>query len=135
MTIHRNPLKYERTFKYRSQIPTKVLFYMTRVLGSKKFAGDVRELRDGVEQVRQANITFQHYTMNEWVFDNANTSKLEAFMRSTSPQLAQYFQINVKQIEWEPFSMNHAYGVKHYVLKEEAVIPSHGYGDALVHIK
>lgn len=31
--------------------------------------------------------------------------------------------------------MNHAYGVKHYVLKEEAVIPSLGYGDALVHLK
>ena len=31
--------------------------------------------------------------------------------------------------------MNHAYGVKHYLLKEEAVIPSYGYGDALVHVK
>jgi len=30
--------------------------------------------------------------------------------------------------------MNHAYGVKHYLLKEEAVIPSMGYGDALVHV-
>jgi len=30
--------------------------------------------------------------------------------------------------------MNHAYGVKHYLLKEEAVIPSEGFGDALVHV-
>ena len=73
--------------------------------------------------------------MNEWVFDNANSTKLEAFIRSTSPQLAQSFQVNVKQIDWHPFAMNHAYGVKHYVLKEEAVIPSLGYGDALVHLK
>jgi len=28
--------------------------------------------------------------------------------------------------------MNHAYGVKHYVLKEEAALPSVGYNDALV---
>ena len=31
--------------------------------------------------------------------------------------------------------MNHAYGVKHYVLKEEAVLPSIGYNDSLVRIK
>ena len=30
--------------------------------------------------------------------------------------------------------MNHAYGVKHYVLKEEAVLPSIGYNDSLVRI-
>ena len=30
--------------------------------------------------------------------------------------------------------MNHAYGVKHYVLKEEAAIPSIGYNDSLVRI-
>ena len=85
ITIHRNQLKYQRSFKYRSQIPTAVLFYMTRVLGSKQLASDVSELRDGVESVRQANITFEHYTMNEWVFDNANSTKLEAFIRSSSP--------------------------------------------------
>ena len=28
--------------------------------------------------------------------------------------------------------MNHAYGVKHYVLHEEAVLPSVGYGDAIM---
>lgn len=38
--------------------------------------------------------------MNEWVFDNANSTKLETFIRSTSPQLAQSFQVNVKQIDW-----------------------------------
>ena len=31
--------------------------------------------------------------------------------------------------------MNHAYGVKHYVLKEEAALPSIGYNDSLVRIK
>ena len=30
--------------------------------------------------------------------------------------------------------MNHAYGVKHYVLKEEAALPSIGYNDSLVRI-
>lgn len=31
--------------------------------------------------------------------------------------------------------MNHAYGVKRYVLKEEAALPSAGYNDSLVKLK
>ena len=31
--------------------------------------------------------------------------------------------------------MNHAYGVKHYVLNEEAALPSIGYVDKLVRMK
>ena len=31
--------------------------------------------------------------------------------------------------------MNHAYGVKHYVLKEEAPMPSSGFKDTLVRLK
>ena len=42
--------------------------------------------------------------------------------------------INVKNINWKNLAMNHAYGVKHYVLKEEAAIPSIGYNDSLVRI-
>mmetsp|Transcript_41764 Transcript_41764/g.55028 ORF Transcript_41764/g.55028 Transcript_41764/m.55028 type:complete len:292 (+) Transcript_41764:692-1567(+) len=137
ITIHRNSQKYERTFKLRSQVPTQVLYYMTRVLATRQLASDVKELKEGVESVRLANITFAHYTYNEWVFDNANSMRLDAYVKSSRspPELIQAFAVNVKQIDWHAFAMNHAYGVKHYVLKEEAVIPSHGYGDALVHLK
>lgn len=61
-------------------MPTKVLFYVTRVLSTRKFAADVRELKDGVEQVRQANNQFKFYTCNEWIFDNASCKKLEQFL-------------------------------------------------------
>jgi len=52
----------------------------------KKIRNDVSELKDGVEQVRQANETFHFYMSNDWVFDNANTHKLEDFLqRSNDP--------------------------------------------------
>ena len=38
-------------------------------------------------------------------------------------------------MDWTPFAMNHAFGVKHYLLKEEAVLPSQGFNDSLVLIK
>ena len=44
------------------------------------------------------------------------------------------FNVNVKNINWKHLAMNHAYGVKHYVLKEEAALPSIGYNDSLVRI-
>lgn len=55
LVMHTDPKSFERSFRYRSELPTRMLFYVTRVFASKKFAGDVRELRDGVESVRQAN--------------------------------------------------------------------------------
>ena len=37
---------------------------------------------------------------------------------------------DVSKIKWEPFIQNHAYGVKKYILLEEAYMPSAGYKDA-----
>ena len=54
---------------------------------------------------------------------------------SSDPQDLIAFAVNVKNIEWTHLAMNHAYGVKHYVLKEEAALPSSGYNDTLVRMK
>ena len=35
----------------------------------------------------------------------------------------------MNQIKWWTFIQNHAYGIKRFVLKEEAYIPSEGYED------
>ena len=81
LTMHRDPAVYERTFRFRSELPTKALFYITRVFATRKFAGDVKQLRDGLEQVKQANERFKFYTTNERVFDNANCQKLDQYLQ------------------------------------------------------
>jgi len=55
LVMHSDEQSYERAYRYKSDLPTRMLFYVTRVFASKKFAGDVKELREGVVQVRQAN--------------------------------------------------------------------------------
>lgn len=35
-------------------------------------------------------------------------------------------------MKWRDYARNFAYGIKHYILHEEAVVPSFGYGDAVV---
>lgn len=81
LTMHENVASYQRAFRYRSQLPTQALYYITRVFSTRKYRGNVNELKDGIEQVRQANLTFQFYMYNQWVFDNANTQKLEDFLQ------------------------------------------------------
>lgn len=78
--MFRDEQQYERNFRYKSQLPAQALYYLTRVLGSKKFANDVVELKAGVEQVRQANNSFKFYVQNEWVFDNGSSQMLELFL-------------------------------------------------------
>ena len=43
--------------------------------------------------------------------------------------------MDVKRINWKMYAMNHAFGVKRYILNEDAVIPSHGYDDATERMK
>ena len=106
------------------------------MIGSKKLANDVVELRAGVADCWAANENFKHYLSNDWVFDNANLGRLEDFLLQSSDktEIAQ-FPVNVKNIEWTPYAWNHAYGVKHYVLKEEAVVPAEGYNDLLMRLR
>ena len=49
LTMHTSAKSYDFSYKYKSELPTRLLFYATRVFASKKFAGDVKELREGVE--------------------------------------------------------------------------------------
>ena len=51
---------------------------------------------------------------------------------SDSPDEVKDFTLDVRVIKWKDYVMNHAYGVKHYILNEESVLPSMGYNDALV---
>ena len=52
-----------------------------------------------------------------------------------SPQLTEQdrktFNIDVTRINWKTYMMNFAYGIKRFILKEEAELPSVGYNDVL----
>ena len=55
--------------------------------------------------------------MQDWVFDSASTFGLEQFInQSGSPAEVKDFSTDVRTINWKNYVMNHAYGVKHYVL-------------------
>ena len=45
------------------------------------------------------------------------------------------FNFDVTRIKWKLFIMNFAYGIKRFILKEEAELPSAGYNDVITLMK
>lgn len=41
------------------------------------------------------------------------------------------FNFDIMRIKWKMFVMNHAYGIKKFILHEEAELPSVGYNDVV----
>ena len=66
---------------------------------------------------------------SEWIFDNAFTLKLQKFISQNFAD-AHLLNFDVSKIKWKTFIQNHAYGIKKYVLHEEAYLPSSGFVDA-----
>ena len=69
-----------------------------------------------------------YFMNNEWIFDNASSFILQRKVLEGEPNLQLNF--DVSKIKWSDFIQNHAYGIKKYILMEEAYMPSHGYRDA-----
>ena len=61
--MYKDVAEYERAFHYWSKMPARALHYLSKVplLMSSKTKGGIKELNEGVEQVRQANETFHFY--------------------------------------------------------------------------
>lgn len=53
-------------------------------------------------------------------------------MNSTNDiKVANDFEIDMAKLNWKNYSMNFAYGIKNFILKEEASLPSIGYNDVV----
>lgn len=114
----------------RSVVPTEILYYLSKVFGSKQFKEDITELRSAVEQCYWVKEELTWYVTHEWIFDTSTTTKMIDFIRSDPTEMAE-FNIDISKMKWSDYARNYAYGVKHFLLNEEAVVPSMGYGDAV----
>ena len=68
------------------------------------------------------------FTKNEWIFGNAKAYRI---FRALPDKDKMTFNFDVTRIKWKMFVMNHAYGIKRFILKEEAELPSVGYSDVV----
>jgi hypothetical protein len=49
---HTDPKSYKLAFKLRSEIPAKAMYYITKVVGTKKMAQDAAALKQQVAQCK-----------------------------------------------------------------------------------
>ena len=85
-------------------------------------------MKEAVDKCEEIGNSFMHFTCNEWIFDNQQANKL---FKKLTDEDRKYFNFDVSRIKWRMYIMNHAYGIKRFILKEEAEMPSAGYNDVV----
>ena len=113
-------------------MPTNALYYVTRVVGTRKFSSDVKELKQAVDSLSDINEQLSPYVSKEWIFDSATGVQMN--QQLTGDEILK-FGFNVKEIAWKKYAQNHGYGIKRFILKEEAVLPSEGFHDYVSHMQ
>jgi hypothetical protein len=86
-------------------------------------------LKEAIEKCEVIAKEFRYFTTNEWIFDNKQAIHL--YHKVLSEQDKRTFNIDVTRINWKMYMMNFAYGIKRFILKEEAELPSVGYNDVI----
>ena len=62
------------------------------------------------------------------MFDSKSQKKLNEWI---SPADRKEFEVDATQLNWRNYAMNCGYGIKKYILNEEASLPSVGYNDVV----
>lgn len=88
-------------------------------------------MREAVSQCEQIATKFEFFLSNEWVHDAASINKLIFFINNGGGD-SQTFDLDLTKLNWKHYSMNLGYGIKNYILKEEAFLPSVGYNDVVI---
>lgn len=126
LTMHPSKSAYNFSYKFRNKLPTDAIFYTSKFFGNKQKRADAAEMRKGVMQCQSIAAKFEFFTSREWVFDSASVNKIRQALGG-----APEFEMDCNKIQWRSYSMNLGYGIKNYILQEEAVMPSMGYNDVV----
>ena len=109
-------------------MPTKALYYASRIIGTKNYKQSMNQLSDAIVQANDVSRLFAFYTCREWVFDSRSQNKLNAWL---SPADRAVFEVDATTLNWRNYAMNCGYGIKKYILNEEASLPAVGYNDVV----
>ena len=74
MKFHRTEQSYNIAYKLKSVIPAYSLYYITRVIGTKKLSATVAELKDAVDQCFWVKEELGFYTKQQWIFESKLTA-------------------------------------------------------------
>jgi hypothetical protein len=105
-----------------------LVYGITKIVGTASIKGKMTQLKEAIQKCEEVGVLFKPFTKNEWIFGNAKAYKV---FRQMSDIDKSRFNFDVTRVKWKMFVMNHAYGIKKFILKEEAELPSIGYNDVV----
>jgi hypothetical protein len=98
--------------------------YAKSPLANPNLAEQVEALNRVRGKFNSMDKLFNHFLHNEWIFESVNMGHI---LKRMSPSESQEFLIDVRKVDWEACTRGFCYGIRRYVVKEDAVAPSTGY--------
>lgn len=74
-----------------------------------------------LKKSEQIGDVFEHFIMNEWVFENKKCYQLISMMTKEENEI---FQLDTRVIEWYEYMMMYHFGLHKYILGENVLPPS-----------
>ena len=121
---------YKTVFTIQRKLPVLAAQHLVNIIpGTNKMRENLSQLKDAFDKCEEIGNSFEHFTVSEWIFDNKQAMRL--YLQELSEAERRTFNIDVTVINWRMYLMNFAYGIKRFILKEEAELPSVGYNDVI----
>ena len=74
-----------------------------------------------LSRAKEIGEIFRHFTTNEWIFSTKNLTDIS---KTLSKEEREIFFLDVTEVDWVPFLLHFAWGLKKFVLKEEVDTPA-----------
>lgn len=131
LQLFANKTLYKASYVLKRKLPMLAAYHVTRALPlPAKTKADLQELKDAVDKCEEIGSSFQYFTENEWIFQNRRAVALNHSPLLTERDRA-LLNCDVTRVNWALYLPNFTYGIKRFILKEEAELPSVGYSDVI----
>jgi len=128
LNIYKSKRWYRTNFYLLRKLPMQAFFQFSRALGTSTMVRKAEQWKDVLSKVEDAGKSFSYFTFNQWVFDNYVGALV---WQKLTPEDQETFNADVSKILWDLYIMNFAYGIKKFILKEDAELPSMGQNNAI----
>jgi 1-acyl-sn-glycerol-3-phosphate acyltransferase len=121
--MYKNKSLHAAVFYIKRQLPANIFYYASRAIGNQKMKKDAERYVKILEQCKNLNKFFGHFTNNEWIYDTYNGHQLAA--RLPKEDLETYM-LDIGDLSWKEYFPCFGYGMLKFIMKEEI---EYVYGD------
>ena len=115
--MYRSQYVQGAVFYVKRQLPANLYYYAVKAIGNEKMKKDSERYIKILDQWKNLNRHFGHFTVNEWIYDTYNSFQLASRM---SKEDLEVFPIDIKNVDWREYFPGFTYGMQKFLMKEQA---------------